>query len=167
MCLLPCWLFASFGVWRNFWGCVRGCKKSNRKGKRGKKKVAECIHFRGVGCWKLKCVCVKIIRIITCVNNQKQSHGWTEMCGYCEMRYGHSRLAARRFSQSRGVPTSDQVPHISCVVSESEWVLGRRMYIYIYIYICNPCHTVGSKCAGQNQSCRRSCEHKSRDFPDP
>ena len=34
------------------------------------------------------------------------------------------------------------------------------------VYIGNPCHAFGSKCAGQNQSCGRSCEHKSRDFPD-
>ena len=34
------------------------------------------------------------------------------------------------------------------------------------IYICNPCHAVGSKCAGQNQSCGRSCVHKSRNFLD-
>ena len=33
------------------------------------------------------------------------------------------------------------------------------------VYIGNPCHAVGSKCAGQNQICGRSCEHKSRDFP--
>ena len=34
MCLLPCWLFVSFGVWRNFCGCVRGWKKTYRKRKR-------------------------------------------------------------------------------------------------------------------------------------
>ena len=55
MCLLPCWLFIPFGVWRNFWRCVRGWKKSNRKSRTGKKKIAECIHFRGVDCWKSKC----------------------------------------------------------------------------------------------------------------
>ena len=33
MCLLPCWSFVSFRVWRNFWGCVRGWKNSNRKGR--------------------------------------------------------------------------------------------------------------------------------------
>ena len=27
------------------------------------------------------------------------------------------------------------------------------------VYIDNPCHAVGSKCVGQNQSCGRSCEH--------
>ena len=39
-----------------------------------------------------------------------------------------------------------------------EWVLGRQ------VYIGNPCHVTGSKCMGQNQRCRHSCEHKSRDF---
>ena len=39
----------------NFWGCVQGWSKSNRKGRTRKKKVAECIHFRGVECWKSKC----------------------------------------------------------------------------------------------------------------
>ena len=34
------------------------------------------------------------------------------------------------------------------------------------VYIGNSCFAVGSKCAGQNQSCGRSCEHKSGDFPD-
>ena len=27
------------------------------------------------------------------------------------------------------------------------------------VYIDNPCHAVGSKCAEQNQSCRHSCEY--------
>ena len=34
------------------------------------------------------------------------------------------------------------------------------------VYIGIPCYAVGSKCTGQNQSCRCSCEHKSQDFPD-
>ena len=51
----PCWLFISFGVRRNFCGCVRGTKESNQKGKREMKKVAEWIHFLGVDRWKSKC----------------------------------------------------------------------------------------------------------------
>ena len=27
------------------------------------------------------------------------------------------------------------------------------------VYIGNPCHSAGTKCAGQNQSCGRSCKH--------
>ena len=34
------------------------------------------------------------------------------------------------------------------------------------VYKGNPCQAVGSKCAGQNRRYRRSCEHKSSDFPD-
>ena len=33
------------------------------------------------------------------------------------------------------------------------------------VYIGNPCYVVGSKCAGQNQICGRSCEHYPCDFP--
>ena len=55
MYLLSSWLFVSFGVWKNFWGCVWGWKKSNQKDRRGKKKVAECIHFHGFDYWKSKC----------------------------------------------------------------------------------------------------------------
>ena len=49
------WLFVSFGVCRNFWGCVRGWKKSNRKYRTKKEKFAECIHFRGIDSCKSKC----------------------------------------------------------------------------------------------------------------
>ena len=34
------------------------------------------------------------------------------------------------------------------------------------VYIGNPCHVVGSTCAGWNQRRGRSCEYKSRNFPD-
>ena len=40
-CLLPCWLFVSFGISWNFWVCVWDWNKSNRKGRKGKKMVAE------------------------------------------------------------------------------------------------------------------------------
>ena len=45
MRFLPCWLFVSFGVWRNFYGCFRGWSESNCKGRTRKKIAAESIHF--------------------------------------------------------------------------------------------------------------------------
>ena len=42
-CFLPCWSFVSFGIWWNVWGCVCDWNKSSRKGRTGKKKIAEYI----------------------------------------------------------------------------------------------------------------------------
>ena len=62
-----CWSFVSFGIWRNVWGCARDWNKSSRKGRTGKKKVAEyirthvacielCVTKAKASClWKLKC----------------------------------------------------------------------------------------------------------------
>ena len=30
-CFLPCWLFVSFGIWRNVWDCVQDSNKSSQK----------------------------------------------------------------------------------------------------------------------------------------
>ena len=97
-CLLPRWLFVSFGVYRNFWDCVRGRKKSNWKGRTEEKKVAECIHLRRVDCWKSKCKRERV-----------------------------------------------------CVLS-LEVKMDRMSSWKTRAYVGNPCHAVGSKCAGQNQS---------------
>ena len=49
---------------------------------------------------------------------------------------------------------------------ERETERQRESYRQSLVYMGNPCHVVGSKCAGQNQRCGRSCKHKSRDFPE-
>ena len=49
---LPCWSFDSFRIWRNVWGCAWDWNKSNRKGRTGKKKVAEYIRTH-VACIEL------------------------------------------------------------------------------------------------------------------
>ena len=41
-----------------------------------------------------------------------------------------------------------------------------KSYCKSRVYMDNPRHVIGSKCAGQSQSCGRSWEHKSRDNPD-
>ena len=55
---LPCWSFVSFGIWRNVWGRVRDWNKSSRKGRTGKKKVAEYIRTH-ITCIELCVTCCK------------------------------------------------------------------------------------------------------------
>ena len=52
----------------------------------------------------------------TCVNNQKQSHGWMEMCGCWEMTYTDAHM---RYDQSQFVARRDLV-----CLREHQWIAG-------------------------------------------
>ena len=99
MCLLPCWLVVSFEVCRNFCGYVRGWKKSNQKGRRGKKKVTDSFSWG----WLLE------------VNYKRDN-----VCCLCESKWREWVVSVSRSVRECVDSTSHKV---------REWELGRREYI--------------------------------------
>ena len=81
MCFLPCWLFVIFGIWRNFWGCVRGWNKSNRKGRTGKKRWQNVYApmLRVLNCVLLT---VKVKLFLEVENEERERERERECCLY-------------------------------------------------------------------------------------
>ena len=115
--------FVSFGIWRNVWGCARDWNKSSRKGRKGKKKVAEYIRTY-VACIEL---CVSSWQSQT-VSRSQNGREW-----------GRERECCLWKSKCKRVRERERVLSLEVKMEE------RVSYCKSWVYMANPCHVIGSK----------------------